>query len=74
MENFKLEELGCEELTQIEAVDTQGGLLDLSGLLDGLLGGILGGGEGNPVGGLLSTVTNLLNSLLGGLGGIVRPL
>ncbi|MGE7778009.1 hypothetical protein ACQKLP_25050 [Chitinophaga sp. NPDC101104] len=74
MENFKLEELGCEELTQIEAVDTQGGLLDLSGLLDGLLGGILGGGEGNPVGGLLSTVTNLLNSLLGSLGGIVRPL
>ncbi|WP_109696144.1 hypothetical protein [Chitinophaga deserti] len=74
MENLNLQELGCEELTQLESIDTQGGLVDLSGLLNGLLGGILGGGEGNPVGGLLSTVTNLLNSILGGLGGIVRPL
>jgi hypothetical protein len=50
------------------------GVGDVGNIISDLLGGLFGGtGSANPVGGILSTVTGLINQLLGGLlpGGLV---
>ncbi|WP_120517633.1 hypothetical protein [Chitinophaga barathri] len=91
MQNLQPQLFGCQELSQADAHDINGGLIDLGFLkidlvnADGKinlgitidpngLGGLPGGGGTGGLGNILSPVTNLLNSLLGGLGGVVNPL
>jgi hypothetical protein len=85
MESLQAHNYGCQELDATTAKDVNGGLLGLSLTnvdgkitvgaqldLSGLTSGLPGGGSLPGLGGLgnlLAPVTNLLNSLLGGLGG-----
>lgn len=92
MENFQVQNFGCQELDATTAQDVNGGFLafsltnvngrlTLGAQLDTNALGLPGlpgvGGGGTDLGGLgsiLAPVTNLLNSLLGGLGGVIPGL